>query len=269
MIVTFVTIILVVIIGITVSGRDQITKAESGLGGLMLPLQNVLSKASNGVSDGIYSIKNVFTYKKKNEKLEKEIVKLKDQVNKQEQVISRKEFLKKEYEMLDNTGYELTRAEIIGKDPGNWFEKFMINKGEKDGVKKGDIIIQGAEIENDVIVEGLVGRVLDVGSNWSKVISIIDGGSSVSFTVSRTQEGGVGKGNLEGKVTGELFDMDTSVVKADKVFTSGLGGAFPRDLYIGEVSKVTKKSDNLLLDIEVTPAVDFNKLKEVFILKKD
>lgn len=269
MIVAFVAIILVIIIGITVAGRDEITKAESGLGGIVIPFQNALSKVSNSISDGVHSVKNVFTYQSENEKLEKEVIKLRDQVEKQEQIISRKDFLKKEYEMLENTSYDLTKAEIIGKDPGNWFEKFMINKGEKDGVKKGDIIVQGAEIENDVIVEGLVGRVLDVGNNWSKVISIIDGGSSVSFTVSRTQEGGIGKGNLEGKVTGELFDMETSVVKADKVFTSGLGGAFPRDLYIGEVSKVTKKSDNLLLDIEITPAVDFNKLKEVFILKKD
>lgn len=269
MIVTFVAIILVVIIGITVAGREEITKAERGLGGVVIPFQNVLSKVSNSISDGVHSVRNVFTYKNENEKLEKELIRLRDQVEKQEQIISRKDFLRKEYEMVENTNYDLTKAEIVGKDPGNWFEKFTINKGEKDGVKKGDIIVQGAELENDVIVEGLVGRVLDVGNNWSKVISIIDGGSSVSFTVSRTQEGGIGKGNLEGKVNGELFDMDTSVVKADKVFTSGLGGAFPKDLYIGEVSKVTKKSDNLLLDIEVTPAVDFNKLKEVFILKKD
>lgn len=262
-------IILVITIGVTVSGRESITQAESGLGSAMIPLQNVLSKTSNSVSEGIDSVKNIFTYKNENEKLQKEVIKLKDQVQKQEQVISRKDFLRKEYQMIENTKYDLTKAEIIGKDPGNWFEKFIINKGDKDGVKKGDIIVQGAELENDVIVEGLVGKVLDVGNNWSKVISIIDGGSSVSFNISRTQEGGIGKGNLEGKVTGELFDMETSIVKSDKVFTSGLGGVFPRDLYIGEVSKVTKKSDNLLLGIEVTPAVDFNKLKEVFILKKD
>lgn len=269
MIVTFVAIILVVIIALTTTERKSITQAESTLGNVITPVQKIFSKVSNGVSDGFHSAKNVFTFKSENEKLKKEVIELREQVKKQERVISRKDFLRKEYELIENTNYNLIRAEIVGKDPGNWFEKFTIDKGKKDGIKKGDIIVQGAEIEKDVIVEGLIGRVIDVGDNWSKVLSIVDGGSSVSFTISRTQEGGIGKGNLDGKLSGELFDTKSSVVKGDKIFTSGLGGAFTKDLYIGEISKVTKKSDNLLLDIEVEPAVDFNKLRDVFVIKRD
>lgn len=269
MIVSFVAIILVVIIGITSSGRKKLTGGEVVLGNILSPIQNVFSSISNGVSDGLDSAKNVFTFKKENEKLKEENIKLKDQVRKQEIVISRKDFLKKEYDLLANTKYNLVKAEVIGKDPGNWFEKFMINKGEKDGIKKGDIIVQGSEVEKDVVIEGLVGRVIDVGDNWSKVASIVDGSSSVSLTIARTQEGGIGKGNLEGQISGQLFNMKTSVLKGDKVFTSGLGGAFYKDLYIGEVSKVTKKSSNLLLDIEITPVIQFNKLRDVFVIKKD
>lgn len=269
MIVGFVAIILIVIIGVTASGRKNLTSGESFLGNILTPLQSVLSTTSNGIADGLGSAKNVFTFKKENEKLKQEITKLKDQVRKQEIVISRKDFLKREYELLENTEYNLVKAQVIGKDPGNWFEKFIINKGKKDGIKKGDIIIQGSEVEKDVVVEGLVGRVTAVGDNWSKVVSIIDGSSSVSLTIARTQEGGIGKGNLAGQVSGQLFDMKSSVLKGDKVFTSGLGGAFHKDLYIGEVSKVIKKSDNLLLDIQITPSVHFNKIRDVFVIKKD
>ena len=266
---TVVAIILIVIIAITAAGRSSVTSAESGLGSIITPLQRGFSKVSNGISSGVDSVKNVFTFKSQNEKLTKEVIELRDKVQKQEQIISRKDFLRKEYELIASTEYNLSKAQIIGKDPGNWFEKFLIDKGKKDGVTKGDIIVQGAEVEKDVIVEGLIGRVIDVGDNWAKVISIIDGGSSVSFNISRTQEGGVGMGNLDGKMSGQLFDMKSSVVKGDKVFTSGLGGVFSKDLYVGEVSKVTKKSDNLLLDVEIAPAIDFNKLRDVFILKKD
>ncbi len=265
----FVAIILIVIIAITSGGRENITKAENILGITITPLQGILSKISNGVFGGFESVKNVFTFKSENEKLNKEVIQLRSQVKKQELIISRKDYLRKEYELVNNTQYNLVKAEIIGKDPGNWFEKFLINKGTKDGIKKGDVIVQGAEVEKDVIVEGLVGRVIDIGDNWAKVMSIIDGGSSVSFTVTRTQEGGIGKGNLEGKMVGQLFDMDSTVSKGDKIITSGLGGAFPKDLYIGEVSQVTKKSESLLMDIEVSSDIDFNKLKSVFVLKKD
>lgn len=269
MIVTVVAIILIVLIAITASGRGKITQVERILGNIVTPLQSGLSKASNGVSNGVHSVKNVFLYKSENEKLTKEIKKLKQQVEKQERVISRSDFLRKEYELINNTKYDLIDAKIVGKDPGNWFEKFQINRGTKDGIKKGDIVVQGAEIEKDIIVEGLIGRVIDVGDNSAKVISIIDGTSSASLVIARTQDGGIGRGNLKGKITGQLFDDKSSVVKGDKVFTSGLGGVFPEDLYIGEVSKVTKKTANLLLDVEVTPAVEFNKLRNVFIIKKD
>ena len=269
MIVSSVAIILVVVIGTTASGRKGLTGVENILGKFITPVQNVFSSMSNGISDGLYSVKDVFTLKRENTKLKEEVIELRDQVKKQEIVISRKDFLRKEYELIQNTKYNLVKAEVVGKDPGNWFEKFIINKGTNDGIKKGDIIVQGSEVEKNVVVEGLVGRVVAVGDNWSKVMSIVDGSSSVSLTVDRTQEGGIGKGNLAGQISGQLFDMKTSVLKGDKVYTSGLGGAFYKDLYIGEISKVTKKSDNLLLDIQITPAVQFNKIRDVFVIKKD
>lgn len=268
-IVVGITITLVMIISVTETERKKVTVVENIIGNILTPIQEPLSTVSNKVSDKTYSFTNSSKIKKENEELKKEIAKLKDKVRKQEKIISSKEFLRKEYELIENTKYDLTSADIVGKDPGNWFEKFTLNKGKKDGVKKDDIIVEASEVEKDVIVEALVGRAIDVGDNWSKITSITDVSNSVSFTISRTQESGIAKGNLKGKMTGQLFDMRSSVIKGDKVFTSGLGGIFPKGLYIGEVSKVIKKSDNLLLDVEITPAVDFNKLQNVFILRKN
>src|SRR5699024_7708997 len=92
MIVAFVAIILIVIIAITSSGREDITKAENILGNTITPIQGVLSKISNGVSDGFDSVKNVFTFKSENEKLSKEVIELRDKIKKQELVISRKDY---------------------------------------------------------------------------------------------------------------------------------------------------------------------------------
>ncbi len=267
-IVTCVTIILIVIIAMTSVRKGDITKGEDLLGSAVTPIQGVSTGIGNGVSKGL-SKKSKDTLEQENIKLTEELIELKDTLRKQENVINRKDFLEKEYKLLENTDYDLIRAEVIGKDPGNWVERFVINKGTRDGVKKEDIIVQGTELEKGTVVEGLVGRVVDVGETWSKVVSIIDNSSSVSFIDSRTQDGGISRGNLEGKITGQLFDMKSVVNKGDKVFTSGLGGMFPKDIYIGDIEKVIKKDANLLLDIEINPAVNFNKLKDVFVLKKD
>lgn len=267
MIVALTTIILIVIISITASGRKGMTSLEVMTGNTITPIQKVFSNISTGISNTIDSVINSFTLKSENAKLKEEVSILKDKVRKYENVVSRETYLKNEYELIQSTKYDLVKASIVGKDPGNWFEKFVIDKGSSDGIKKGDIIIQATEINEDVIVEGLVGKVIEVGDRWSKVMSIIDGGSGVSFIVARNQDGGVGKGNLDGKIEGQLFDINSGVVKGDSVYTSGLGGVFPKDIYIGQVDKVTKKSGDLLIEVQIKPSVSFNKLRDIFIIR--
>ena len=106
----------------------------------------------------------------------------------------------------------------------------------------------------------------EVGDNWSKVVSIINENSKISFKVIRTQDGGMISGSGNGKLTGYLFDTKADVMKGDKLFTSGLGGIFIKDLYLGEITDVVKKDENLTKNIYIEPAVNFKKLYKVFII---
>lgn len=114
--------------------------------------------------------------------------------------------------------------------------------------------------------EGLVGRVSDVGDNWAKVISIIDENSDISYKIIRTQDGGILSGSVDGKLSGYLFDSDADIVKGDKLFTSGLGEGFVKDLYVGEVTEVEKDEKNLMKSILVDPAINFKKIYKVYII---
>ncbi|MBQ2454224.1 MAG: rod shape-determining protein MreC, partial [Lachnospiraceae bacterium] len=60
-------------------------------------------------------------------------------------------------------GYDKIGARIIGKDPGNWYSVFVIDKGKNDGIKDGMNVIAGA---------GLVGIVTKTGDTWAQVRSI-------------------------------------------------------------------------------------------------
>ncbi len=55
----------------------------------------------------------------------------------------------------------------------------------------------------------------------------------------------------------------------ETVVSSGLGGIFPKGLLIGTVSKVVKHDYGLFQDIQITPSVDFSKLEEVLIIRRD
>ena len=62
---------------------------------------------------------------------------------------------------------------------------------------------------------------------------------------------------------------DSEVIPGDKVITSGLGGVFPKGIYIGQVMEVVKEKQNLFKYAVIKPAVDFQRIEEVLLVKSD
>lgn len=266
MIVALVAIILIIIIGFTSGERLGLTKLENIIGRVINPVQKFFFNAGNWVSNFFNSIMEIGVLREENERLKLKVAELEEKNRIYEDIIGKTEYLKNEKELIENTSYNLIAAQVTGKEPGNWFDRFTIDKGLKDGVRKGDTVIQAVETEEGIIQEGIVGRIAEVGDNWAKVVSIIDGNNKIAFKVVRTQDGGVISGSEEGKLMGYLFDPDADVMKGDKLFSSGLGGIYLKDLYIGEITDVTIRDEDLTKNIEIEPAVDFKKLYKVYII---
>ena len=102
----------------------------------------------------------------------------------------------------------------------------------------------------------------------SKVITIIDELNSISFKAIRTQDGGILSGDIKGTLGGYLFDNKADIIVGDKLYTSGIGGTFLKDIYIGEVSEVYSDEEELTKKIIVTPAINFKKIYNVFVIIK-
>ncbi|NMA87052.1 MAG: rod shape-determining protein MreC [Tissierellia bacterium] len=272
MIVTIVAIILIIVIGKTSGNRLSLTKIERTIGNVLVPIERFFYRANKKTTDFFISIKNIGSLKSENEKLKIQISELEEKNRHYENLVGKSEILEKEAKLLETTEYKLIPTEITGREPGNWFDRFTVDKGTKDGVKIGDTVVQAVESDNNIIQEGIVGRVVEVGDTWSKVISIIDENSKISFKVIRTQDGGVISGNMDNKdnkdnkLTGYLFDSKADVMKGDKLFTSGLGGKYVKDLYIGEIVDVVKRDEDLMKSIYIEPAIDFKKIYKVYIV---
>ncbi|OHW62500.1 cell shape-determining protein MreC precursor [Andreesenia angusta] len=250
----------------TASRKENMTGGEDAVGGVLSPVTGFFYGIKSKITSGAGSIGDIFTLREENKALREENIKLKDSVLEYEEIVGKTDFLKSEYELSQNSSYEFTVAKVTAKDPGNWFEKFTINKGSKDGLKKGDPVILGVEIDNELVTEGLVGNITEVGEDWSKVTSIVDVSNNVSFSVVRNRDGGIVKGNLDGGLEGYMFDTETTVTKGDRLITSGMGGVYQEGIYIGEVSEVKKNANDLLTHIKVETGINFSKLHEVFVV---
>ncbi len=266
MIVAGVTIILIIVIGLTANGRNKITAVENVIGKIITPIQKFFYNAGEVVVGTFKSVEDIGNLEEENKRLEEENARLIEMNRQYEDIIMREDFLKNEADLIKNTKYTFVASQIIGKDSDNWFDRVIIDKGAKDGIKKDDAVVQAVEIDEDIVIEGIIGRVVEVGDDWSKVISIIDGGSRLSFKVIRTQDGGIIRGSLEGEISGYFFDSEADVVNGDKLLTSGLGGVFIEGLYIGTIENVEKKADELIRRVKIKPAIDFNNVYKVYII---
>ena len=158
--------------------------------------------------------------------------------------------------------YPKVAARIISKDPGNWYDTFMINKGSNNGIRVDNNVIAG---------KGLVGIVTEVGPSWATVRSIIDDSSNVSAMAVSTSDNCVVTGDLklidEGKLSFEqLYDQDNKVTVGERIVTSNISDMFLEGIPIGYITDIQTDSNNLTKSGHIATIVDFEHLSDVFVI---
>ncbi|SMP49731.1 rod shape-determining protein MreC [Anoxynatronum buryatiense] len=260
-ILTIVVIVLIMIIGFTSHQREQIFILERGLGNVFLPIQRMISKGMSQVEESLVTLIRSSDIKDENnqlrainESLQHQLIEL--QLTQEE--LSELQQLQRTLNSIDRRDdFFPVTANVIAKNPGNWFEMFTIDAGSQQGVEKDSVVIGSG---------GLVGRVYETGHFWSKVIAIIDNSSSVSFQVLRDGSlQGIISGSVTNELSGYLFDPDAEVVVGDQLITSGIG-LYPKGILIGEVTTIDRTPDLLLKSVNVEPAVNFNRLDKVLVI---
>lgn len=256
--------VLIMVIGLTMGGRSRVTSVENLIGAVITPVQLALHSAGNAVGDRLAPLVDVWSYKDQNAQLKAENEKLRQDLIKAtltSQELNTLADLRTSlnYAKSQNISNFIT-CDIIAKDPGNWYNLFVINAGSQQGILKNSTVLCG---------EGLVGLVYEVGDDWSKVISIIDNKSAVGFEIMDIQNNFDGRvtGSIDGSLKGYLYDPQATVHTGQRIITSGLG-IYPRGILIGEIGEVIVNKDNLLKEIVVKPEVDFLKLERVFVIPK-
>ena len=149
-------------------------------------------------------------------------------------------------------------ARVIAYDPTLWSRSAIINQGKAQGVKEGLPVLAP---------QGIVGRIVVVYPEYSKVMLIVDRKSGADAMVQRTRIRGVLKGKGGNRCSLEFVPKSADVQVGDLVLASGLVGLYPKGLVFGKVTAANKKNPGVFQEIEVTPNVDLSTLEEVLVVK--
>lgn len=232
-------------------------------GYVAVPFQRGISTVGSWLNDRSEELSEIRDLLAENEKLKKQIDELTIEITGLQQDKYELNNLRELYQLDSQYDeYEKIGARIIARDAGNWYASFVIDKGSNDGIKERMNVMAGA---------GLVGIVVDVGPNWSKVTSIIADNVNVSGKVLSTADNLTVSGDLELMAEGvisfsELIDSDNQVVEGDKIVTSSISDKYLPGILIGYINSISADSNNLTKSGRVTPAVDFEHLEEVLVI---
>ena len=229
----------------------------------VIPLQQGMNQIGGWMGDMKDNFSTMKQLKSENKKLREQVDALTTENNYLQEERYEFERLQELYKLDQNYAeYEKTAAHVIGKDTGNWFGTFTIDKGSKDGIEVNMNVLAGS---------GLVGIVTDVGPTWAKVRSIIDDSSNISAMAISTSDTCIVSGDMALMGTGQIAfsqmeNNDNLVAVGDQIVTSYISDKYLQGILIGSVSEVNVDSNNLTRSGYITPAVDFKNIQEVLVI---
>ncbi len=194
---------------------------------------------------------------KENRMLKEKIAQLQEENHRMKEMKLANERLRQLLQFREKNSPSMIGAEVMGRDPSSWFKSVTIDKGERDGVKKGMAVISPT---------GVIGQILKIAPDYATVLLITDYNSAVDCIVERSRAKAIVEGKGENRCQLKYLLRAEDVAAGDVVVTSGLGGNFPKGLMVGEVQKVDKKGHGVFQYAELVPSVDMTRLEEVFVI---
>lgn len=256
---------MVVVVGVTMKERPNPTWPEQFLRDSVGFIQSLAYKPARTVAgflENVTEMKHVYT---ENQRLKASIQDHAKMVAKIRDLEAENQSLKGLLDAESNLReYKLRSAEVIMRSPDRWYQQVTINRGSKHGIKPNMAAITD---------QGLVGKVKSV-AQFTSIVELLTDTNRSNFVSAEVQGDERISGVIEGYDSeGEaLFfrkiPIDAPLEEGQTVITTGLGGLYPRGLFIGVVSEVVPDQSGLTQSALIKPAADLYQLDYLFIVER-
>lgn len=243
-------------------GNELARVPEGVVSSALNPLQTGFSAVVDWVHDYLYAIKLRSTIEKEYNALRQKNEQLMYDVMLLEELQHKLTVYENLYDEISaNESLNPLVATVIGRESGNYFSVFTINKGRNEGIREFmAVTVNGA----------LVGYTYNVSATTSTVRTIIDSEASIAALLSTSRDQGTVRGTLDidGKPLCRMYYLpeDNLPRPGDRVVTSGVGMSFPKGIPIGTVRESTRGMESNKSYVVIEPAADFQHIERVIVL---
>jgi len=222
------------------------------------PVQGAITGVFSGIHRGWRRYVYLVNVETDNDKLRRENRELTAKLQDVRRNLGRLGHMEQLLRFRTSQGVETVGVRVIGRDASPFVRVLRVK------VDRGSEVLRpGLPV---VTAEGVVGRIGHVYGSYSDVILAVDPKSAVDVVIQRTG----GRGMLRGIDGANRYTCridyllrQEEVKVGDLVVTSGVAGVFPRDLPVGRISSISRRTHGLYQEVEVNPVVEFSSLREM------
>lgn len=241
-------IIIIIMVGGPAAG--MLLSAATALSGILTKSAYQVQSTRNLAEELLVSSKRIRELERKLAKAELELTTLKREARETNNLRS---LLGLKQRMTRTT----IAAEVIGRNPDNWFQQVVIDRGSKEGVMKGSAVITR---------DGIVGQVVKAFDHSSVVQLITDPEQKLGVLIKRIGLPGIISGNGQNLAIMDYIPVGTNVDVGDQIVCYGKAGIFPENHPVGTVAAIRRDTDGASMQIDVKLSENCYDLNEVLVL---
>lgn len=262
--ITYAILVALTLLLLAVSRSAPMVELRRGIGFALAPIQGALTEGTHTFTSLFGTLGQIQDLRADNARLEERIQVLEVENRRVEGIRIQNDQLTQLLGVRSSFQYGTVAAEVIGRGIIENERIVTLSQGADAGVSEGDVVIAGGA--------ALVGRVYEVGRNFSRVRLISDTRSVVIGLVESSRATGEVAGRLSGSlVMSKIPSTDTvkvgeTVVTAGIELGNGVRSPFPKGLLIGQIIDVNADPTNVVQTASVLPAAPLDKLEYVLIV---
>ena len=262
--ITFSVLLAVSFVLMAISSSPIVIELQKGVAYAFSPVQGVLDDTASGVASIFRTISEIDTLRQENASLQEENDRLRIENARSEETKRENDLLTGLLQLQAGLDHETVAASVIAREPAEFRRAVTIDRGSDQGIAQGDVVIGAGG--------ALVGRVVEVGPNYSNVTLLTDGSSTVIGQLVSNGATGEVVGDLAGALNMTKIDSSVPVQLGDEVVTAGIelaGGIrspYPKGLLIGQVIDVRRDANDVVQTAFLEPGAALDRLEYLLVI---
>lgn len=263
--VLLVVLILIALVLITVDfrsggdgGEGPLDRLRGGVTAVIRPIQDGIATLVRPLGDAVGGVTDIFSVRAENERLEARLDVLEERTRSAQDLERENSELRQLLTIRDRAEMVTVGARTVGLGASDFEWTITIDAGSDAGIERGMPVIDG---------DGLVGRIVQVTPNASRVLLTIDPTFSVHVRTSSNGETGTVAGRGGDPLVFSVLDPEAELEVGQEVVTSAYdNGQYPEGIPVGTIAEVGEATTSLVRDVTVRPFVDFTSLHHVLVV---